>query len=106
MFKRIAVLLVVAFVVAGCAGGGFGTRTQLTNDVESGCIESRAAFNGHRLFCQTERASQACTKVKADQAFAVQTQAHAFCTSGPPSTPKNIETIQNLVALQKSIGRR
>lgn len=99
--KRAFMVLAVALALAGCAGG-FGVRTTLGNDVESGCIESKAAFDGHRLAC----VAISCPAGEMQQATAVRNEAAAFCAKSPPSTPANIAKIKGLVAKQWVIGRR
>lgn len=94
---RPAILLATA--IAGCASAG--VRTTLTGDVESACVESRAAYTGHRLACHVT----GCPASERAQSEAVQKQAKSFCSSNPANTQANVAKAQGYVAQQRAIGR-
>jgi hypothetical protein len=96
----IAAALAAALFVAGCMGAT--TRTQLTNDVESHCLESDKRFQGHRLSCIAFR----CPAGEMQQATAVRQEAAKFCASSPANTPENIAKAKSFVTRQNAIGSR
>lgn len=102
--KRLAIMIVVSFLLAACASG-FGVRTTLTNDVESGCLQSRAIYDGHMDACIIRPALAVCSQSNVSTAVAVQAKAKSFCATNPPSTAANLATIKALVDQQRAAAR-
>lgn len=95
--KKVAAFIVLALVVA-CAPP---PPTTLKDDVPSGCIESRAAYNGYRLACKVT----GCPAADLSRAEVIQNEAKNFCVANPPSTAENVAKIQDLVRQQRAVGR-
>lgn len=92
-------------ILAACSTSG-GPPTMLKGDVASGCIESRSAYNGHRLACESlAREGRPCLAADLAVAKRIQNEAKLFCESNLPSTPANLATIRAMVGAQRAVGR-
>lgn len=104
MILRIAALA-LAMLAGACATSG-GPPTALKDDVASGCIESRAAYNGHRLACEVfAREGRPCPAADLAVARRIQGEAKLFCANNPLNTPANLATIRAMVGAQRAVGR-